>query len=132
MTTPPTLRVVAREKNWMAFAQLLDAAMAEPPRYGLSDAGAVRAAVARLRRQQPSSLVPAMKAMEYLRERRPEVLERAEAPVGCAQVRLLARLAELAPEAAAAVEDRVLRGEVRGADLRAMIETETRRTADNA
>jgi hypothetical protein len=120
MSPPPPLALVARERNWMDFALLLEAAMAQAPSYGLPDAFAVRAAVARMRRQLPSSLVTAIKAMEYLRANRPDVLAARDASIGCAQVRLLARLAAAAPEAAAAVEADVLRGALRMADLRAV------------
>jgi hypothetical protein len=117
--TPPPLQAIAREKNWMEFALLLDAAMAEPARYGLDDAFAVRATVARMRRQLPSSLVGAVKAVRYLRQRRPDVLAGRDASIGCANVRLLERIASVSPAAAAEVEPRVLGGAIRTADLRA-------------
>ncbi len=119
MSPSPSLLQIAREKNWMEFAVQLDTAMAQPDVHGLPDATAVRAAVARQRRQLPSTLTIALKAMQFLRDRHAEVLAARDARIGCAPVRLLARIADLSPAAAATLAPQVFARNVRQADLQA-------------
>ncbi len=119
---PPSLHAIAREKNWMEFAVLLEAAMDHPDSHGLPDPGAVRAAVARIRRQLPSSLSIALKAMRHLREHHPEVLASRDATIGCAPVRLLARIDALSRPSAAALAPLVFAGTVRQIELRLLYE----------
>lgn len=121
MTSLPPLQLIAREKNWMDFAILLEEAMQRYDSYGLADPNAVRAAIGRMRRQLPSSLTSAVKAMQYLRERHPDVLGSRDAGIGCANVRLLARLAEVSPSAAAEAAPGVFAGDIRQVDLRAKL-----------
>ncbi len=90
MSLRPSLHEIAREKNWMEFALKLETAMENCTSYGYASPEAVRAAVGRLRRQLPSSLVTALKAVRFLQTRHPEVLATRDARIGCAQVRQLA------------------------------------------
>jgi hypothetical protein len=119
MDTVTPLPQIAQEKNWMEFALLLESAMERFDSYGLPNPGAVRAAVGRLRRQLPSSLSTALKAMQFLRDRHPDVLAGRDASIGCAQVRVLSRIDAVSREAAAAVEGLVFAGSVRTVDLQA-------------
>lgn len=119
MTASASLQSIAREKNWMEFAVRLEAAMAQPESFGLADAAAVRAAVGRMRRQLPSTLTIALSAMRYLRENHATVLAARDARIGCAPVRLLARIDTLSPSSAAALAPRIFAGSIRPAELRA-------------
>jgi hypothetical protein len=119
MSPSASLLQIARERNWMEFAVRLEAAMAQPDSHGMPDAAAVRAAVARFRRQLPSTLTIALKAMQFLRDRHGEVLEARDARIGCAPVRLLARIAELSPAAEATLAPQVFARTIRQADLQA-------------
>lgn len=119
MSPSASLLQIARERNWMEFAVRLEAAMAQPEGHGMPDAAAVRATVARFRRQLPSTLTIALKAMQFLREAHGEVLAARDARIGCAPVRLLARIAELSPTTAATLAPQVFARTIRQADLQA-------------
>lgn len=119
MTVRPSLQQIAQEKNWMEFALQLEAAMQDHHHYGLPDPAAVRAAVGRIRRQLPSSLTTALKAMQFLKQRHPEILETRNASIGCAQVRLLSRIEDLSPKTATELKAKVFAAAIRQSDLRA-------------
>jgi hypothetical protein len=130
----PRLTAIAAEKDWFDVGRQLEAAMAEPKRFGCATSDDVLREVANLRGQHPESLKRTVRGARVLATHYPEAAGRGPAGPGLMHVLLLDQLRELGAPLTQHFKMEVLSGRVtqraleqRVAEARAAAETKAER-----
>jgi hypothetical protein len=130
----PRLTAIAAEEDWFDVGRQLEAAMAEPKRFGCATSDDVLREVANLRAQHPESLKRTVRGARVLATHYPEAAGRGPEGPGLMHVLLLDQLRELGAPLTQHFKMEVLSGRVtqraleqRVAEARAAAETKAER-----
>ncbi|MBI6630734.1 hypothetical protein [Pontibaca salina] len=123
MSTKSSLKRIASEPNWIAFAKALRGAMRSPEQHGFESVDRLLDAVARLRGVEVATLRNPLAAELWLARNAPEQTFSEKDEISMTGVLLLAQISSLSSTLASDLAPKFFSGEVSRSQLRAALET---------
>ncbi|MGY3436444.1 MULTISPECIES: hypothetical protein [unclassified Marinovum] len=116
------LEEIAEEKNWIAFAKKLRAAMLSYEDFGVGNKGEVLSKVAALQGKSPASLQNPLSAEKWIADYAPDEYPRKSREISMTNVLLLKQIHSLSANAAAIYSPRVFASEIGRNELKQALE----------